>query len=167
MLQIIKQRERRRERIATESFGIQCLIKGFARCLKIDRLQTLPVCAHPIWRSAKRCRRGEALDFSGCLEFPQTRGNFLPVIVQFLRIHGANNREDWFPAHRHLVHDFLESAAGANILWLQRTCAGLKMERGNRRKANHSQQQQERRRQNQHGRRFPHDPAHIVSHDFE
>src|SRR6266508_3309163 len=65
------------------------------------------------------------------------------------------------------MHDFLKSAIRADVLWLQRTCARLEMERGNRRKANHSQQQQNRTRKNQHGRGFAYGPAHIFPYDVE
>ena len=65
------------------------------------------------------------------------------------------------------MHDFLKSAIRADVLWLQGTCARLEMERGNRRKANHSQQQQNRTRKNQHWRGFAHGPAHIFPYDVE
>src|SRR6266581_3844045 len=111
--------------------------------------------------------RGKAFDFAGALELPPMRENLLPVIVQFLLIRRANDRQNRFPTHRHLVHDFLKSAIRANVLWLQRTCAGLKVERGDRRKANRAQQQQKRTRKNQHGRGFADGPAHILSRNIE
>ena len=46
------------------------------------------------------------------------RGNFLPVVVQLLRIRRAHNRQDGFPTDRHPVHDFLERLICADVLWL-------------------------------------------------
>ena len=66
--------------------------------------------------------------------------NFLPVIVQFLRIRRAHNRQYRFPTDRHCVHDFLEGLACADVLRLQRTCAGFEMKRRNWRKADGGQQ---------------------------
>ena len=47
------------------------------------------------------------------------RGNFLPVVVQFLRIARVHDCEDRLPAHRHFVHDLLKRETGTTVFRFQ------------------------------------------------
>ena len=133
MLQIIEQRKSRCERVAAESFGIECLVECLARRLKINLAQLFAISLHRLWRKTKGCGRGKAFDFARSLKLAPMCGNFLPVVVQFLRIARLHDCQHWLPAHRHFVHDRLKRATGTTVFRFQRTCARLEVKRWDRR----------------------------------
>ena len=47
------------------------------------------------------------------------RRNFLPVVVQLLGVSAADDRQHWFPANRHFLHDGVKSATCADVFRLQ------------------------------------------------
>src|SRR5438874_8955809 len=122
---------------------------------------------HRPWRRTKGCRCRKAFDFACSLKLAPMSGNFLPVVVQFLRIARLHDCQHRLPAHRHFVHDRLKRATGTAVFWLQRTCARLKVKRWDRRKPDYGQQQQKRTRENQHGRRAFHAPPQIFFYHLE
>src|SRR6266480_214177 len=167
MFQIIEQRESRSERIAAESFGIECLVECLARWLKINLPQLLAILLHRLWRKTKGCRCGKALDFARSLKLAPMRGNCLPVVMQFLRIARMHDCYHRLPTDRHFVHDLLKRATGAAVFRFQRTCARLEVKRWDRRKSDCGQQQQEHACENQHGPRVFHAPPHIFFYHLE
>ena len=47
------------------------------------------------------------------------RRNILPIVVQLLRISAAHDRQHWFPADGHFLHDDVERAICADVFRLQ------------------------------------------------
>src|SRR6266581_3214048 len=96
---IVEQRERRSKGFYAEFFGRESFGQSFVCRLKIYTAQTVAISFHPDRRRTKCRGRGGTLYLSGCLEFTPMCGNFLPVVMQFLRVCRVNNRQHRFPAN--------------------------------------------------------------------
>ena len=95
--------------------------------------QLFAISLHRLWRKTKGCGCGKAFDFARSLKLAPMCGNFLPVVVQFLRIARLHDCQHRLPAHWHFVHNRLKRATGTTVFRFQRTCARLEVKRWDRR----------------------------------
>src|ERR1022692_454719 len=119
-LKLVEQCERRRERIAAESFRIERFFERAADLLKIERAQSLSIFLHPHRRKRERRGRGKTLDLPSGLKLAPMRGDFWPVVVQLLFVAGLHDGENRFPASGHFMHDRFESATRAAVFRFER-----------------------------------------------